>query len=1008
MSSAIASLSRHTLRQLKFILPGGLLTLWLDSHNKFWRIFNGQAVSGSFPWTISFATLASALLTFVLFIYVLLFPLIQVLALEAVWYPVYSNPSTDSFDTGWMVVAHLFAGPVVGSRVPRGHDRRLWIVRTCVWVAGPDTRPESAETLKGDCYEYNIHTVEYLKMAELSNNPFIDHPSNALARFPDISSGESPYTGPFTSWLKPSGPGSAALTNTPSPGYGDGGLAVGAGGPPGYQQQVSQQTTGWNQPGAPQQYQQNSGFISQQPVQPQPTGRPFQPSSSFGQQLHGAVNSAYGIPSQQPQQQQIPQQQQQSQYTGYPTSPQYGPGYQPQYPQALQQQQTAQYLSEFDPYSQVGSLGQAQTSHTGPYGQGPGQGPGQGSSTYQHQHPRDHIRQHKAEMESWDSYTWKQSLQSFEALKEAWLSRKREIEARGKAMGGAGLFGASGYGYGGAYGQQAQELAHLEHHEHHERSRGPPPPQLPQELVDLVIDQIAHDDDVRTLQSCALAAASWLPRCRGHLFSTVYLHPNHYARTHARFASTLSTGVGIGHYVRHVFLKAGTSDEDEQPIPRDAELPASLLALFPNAEHYELINVRWGGLRPDVRAHFVDGAHGTVLALALREVAFPTLAELVRLVRALGGLKVLRMRNVVWEGDGGDGAYVRDDGGGGGRGRGRSPSLASSSSSANPQGPGASSDAAGGGGPRLEDLEMYECTSPGAFISRYFFSSTSDGVGASGERLQRLALDWRGREEDPAILRNLISDAGAALQILEVDLAWQQPAVPLDLSASTGLRSLFLDGLLLDDSDDSPTDPTAPSPMARHCIPTVLVGIASTRMRKLVFYVVLSYLNGLQRLDLEQVDAVLAQRRFATVECVGFGITILPISGVVPPKREEIWETIKRRMGRAEARGVLRLMRTGSGPDQITGDAGLPNTRKTTTGSTRTDSDRPPEDDDLDAATAVLFDPPNDEQTAFPPTSSIARPILSCIDCLTTSHAPYSNICPAFIFCNNTPNTHLP
>lgn len=38
------------------------------------------------------------------------------------------------------------------------------------------------------------------------------------------------------------------------------------------------------------------------------------------------------------------------------------------------------------------------------------------------------------------------------------------MEARGKAMGGAGLFGAGGYGYGGAYGgQQAQELARLEH-----------------------------------------------------------------------------------------------------------------------------------------------------------------------------------------------------------------------------------------------------------------------------------------------------------------------------------------------------------------------------------------------------------------------------------------------------------------------------------------------------------------------------------------------------------------
>lgn len=55
-----------------------------------------------------------------------------------------------------------------------------------------------------------------------------------------------------------------------------------------------------------------------------------------------------------------------------------------------------------------------------------------------------------------------QALQCFDALKTAWFSRKQEIEARGKAMGGAGMFGGGGYGYGGAYGGQAQEIARLE------------------------------------------------------------------------------------------------------------------------------------------------------------------------------------------------------------------------------------------------------------------------------------------------------------------------------------------------------------------------------------------------------------------------------------------------------------------------------------------------------------------------------------------------------------------
>lgn len=48
----------------------------------------------------------------------------------------------------------------------------------------------------------------------------------------------------------------------------------------------------------------------------------------------------------------------------------------------------------------------------------------------------------------------------FDTLKQAWESRKGEIEARMKALGGAGLFG--GGGYGGMYGNPAQQYAHLE------------------------------------------------------------------------------------------------------------------------------------------------------------------------------------------------------------------------------------------------------------------------------------------------------------------------------------------------------------------------------------------------------------------------------------------------------------------------------------------------------------------------------------------------------------------
>ncbi|KAF7794813.1 hypothetical protein EIP86_005955 [Pleurotus ostreatoroseus] len=247
---------------------------------------------------------------------------------------------------------------------------------------------------------------------ELSNNPFIDHPTNALNRYPDINGTDSPAgtTSQFTSWLQPQG------SNLPSnTGYGAPGQTAQYNG---YQAPQQQAQTGWpgNAGGYPQQQQQqqtyNSGYAS--PVGTQPTGRPFQPSSSFGQQLAGQINATYG-PTPQQQQQQQPQQ-----YAGYQTSPQYGSAY----GYAQQQQQPQQTTSS--------------------------------------PHPREYIQQNKAQMEAWDAYTWRQALNAFDGLREAWSTRKLEIEARARVMGGAGLFsGGGGYGGYGGYGQ-AQEVARLE------------------------------------------------------------------------------------------------------------------------------------------------------------------------------------------------------------------------------------------------------------------------------------------------------------------------------------------------------------------------------------------------------------------------------------------------------------------------------------------------------------------------------------------------------------------
>ncbi|KAN0107548.1 hypothetical protein V8E52_010066 [Russula decolorans] len=326
-------------------------------------------------------------------------------------------------------------------------------------------------------------------MAELSNNPFIDHTSSALSRYPNIdavSSSSSP-TAPSAPHYSTAWPQQQQQQQSP-PGY------IGAS-PTGYTQQQYFQQPQWpqqqqqQQPQQPQQQQQQHQYQSQMQA-PYPSTN-FQSPGTFGQQQQqfvGQVNPlATGYQQSQLQGRQYSdyptrqaaaaasygyQQQSQPQQTGY------GGGY-PQ-PQHLQQQQLQhphqqhQLLAQFDPYVNVGQLSS------------PGQGPGPGSAAAASssmvpitngavgspppgvQHPRMFIQTHKVELEAWDPPTWRQVQNVFEALKTAWEMRKRAAETQVRALGGtAGFFGGgAGYGayggYGGGYQMpQAQEVDRL-------------------------------------------------------------------------------------------------------------------------------------------------------------------------------------------------------------------------------------------------------------------------------------------------------------------------------------------------------------------------------------------------------------------------------------------------------------------------------------------------------------------------------------------------------------------
>ncbi|KAI0694669.1 hypothetical protein C8T65DRAFT_666481 [Cerioporus squamosus] len=75
--SSLVSISRHTLKQLKFVLPGGLLTYYFDSHNILLRILSGEDGAQGWGRFAARTSLLSAAVTVSLFLYVLVLPLLQ-------------------------------------------------------------------------------------------------------------------------------------------------------------------------------------------------------------------------------------------------------------------------------------------------------------------------------------------------------------------------------------------------------------------------------------------------------------------------------------------------------------------------------------------------------------------------------------------------------------------------------------------------------------------------------------------------------------------------------------------------------------------------------------------------------------------------------------------------------------------------------------------------------------------------------------------------------------------
>ncbi len=115
---------------------------------------------------------------------------------------------------------------------------------------------------------------------------------------------------------------------------------------------------------------------------------------------------------------------------------------QPAYTPAQQQvQNNPGYISQFDPYASIAQGWDPAASSSSSSQSQPTTSPSPSGVS----HPREYIRIHKAEIEAWDTYAWKQLIGAFDAVKDAWAAKKTEIEQKIQQFTMQMQYGGGGY-----------------------------------------------------------------------------------------------------------------------------------------------------------------------------------------------------------------------------------------------------------------------------------------------------------------------------------------------------------------------------------------------------------------------------------------------------------------------------------------------------------------------------------------------------------------------------------
>ncbi|KZT01001.1 uncharacterized protein LAESUDRAFT_708102 [Laetiporus sulphureus 93-53] len=166
-------------------------------------------------------------------------------------------------------------------------------------------------------------------------------------------------------------------------------------------------------------------------------------------------------------------------------------------------------------------------------------------------------------------------------------------------------------------------------------------PRVPQEMVDMVIDELGRTYQRSALAACSLTCRDWLPRSKIHIHSSVRIDScSNIERLTKLYDSHLAR------YVRSLSIDACVDGEPAAHPWTDNARP--LLRLFPNVDRLALDAIIWQDLHKDTQKIILE-QYPSVSDLWASTCDFADPCEFVKLLQAFPKLESVRLEGMCWD-----------------------------------------------------------------------------------------------------------------------------------------------------------------------------------------------------------------------------------------------------------------------------------------------------------------------------------------------------------------------